>query len=101
MSGTPSAFVSELLRSANEVDRLTKPDQARLLERAAATIREYQEQINYPETPDEGEDIVYCLSEMARLIGSFANDEVAETILEAAETINQCQMLLEARPESD
>ena len=34
-----AAFISELIRAANEVERLSKPERVRLLERAAATIR--------------------------------------------------------------
>jgi acyl-CoA reductase-like NAD-dependent aldehyde dehydrogenase len=40
-------FISELLRAANEVARLTNPERARLLRRAAVTIRDYRDEINF------------------------------------------------------
>jgi hypothetical protein len=51
MTDSGALFISELIRAANETDRLTKPERARLLQRAAATLREYRYQINYSETP--------------------------------------------------
>ena len=99
-----SAFISELIRAANEVGRLTKPERAGLLQRAAATIRDYRDQINYSDTPanDRGgpDDIVYCLNEMARLIESFSTQEVAETLMEAVEVIKAAKaakLLLDAK----
>ena len=95
------AFIAELIRAANEVENLTQPERARLLERAGATIRDYQDQINYSETPanDRGgpDDIVYCLGEMARLIDLFSARAVSETLLEAVETIKAARVLLEAK----
>jgi hypothetical protein len=39
MSELVAAFISELIRAANEVQRPTTPERARLLKRAAGTIR--------------------------------------------------------------
>lgn len=59
MPDAGTAFISELIRAANETDRLTKPEGAKLLERAAATLRDYRYQINYSETPvDDGAQMV-------------------------------------------
>ena len=73
-----AAFVSELIRAANETERLTKAERARLLERAAATLREYRRAINYSETPanDGGPgDAASEWTEMARLIPMFSAAE--------------------------
>ncbi|MEO9341050.1 hypothetical protein ABFT80_27040 [Mesorhizobium sp. SB112] len=101
MSDTIATFIYELSRFANEIDILTNSERAGLLRRAASTIRNYQDQINYPEIPDNvrgcPDEIVYCLNEMARLINQFGGEEVAEAILEAVETIKACRVLLEAK----
>ena len=97
---TGAAFVSELIRAANETARLTKPERARLLQRAAATLRDYRYQINYSETPanDGGaNDAAHDWSEMARLIDLFTAEEVAETLLDAAGTIKAARVLLEEK----
>jgi hypothetical protein len=98
--GTP--FISELIRAANEAERLTKGERARLLERAAATLRDYRHQINYSETPanDGGpNDAPHRWSEMARLIDLFSAGEVAEELLDAADLIKTARMLMDAKLE--
>lgn len=72
------------------------------MERAAATIRDYREQINFSETPanDTGPaDIVYCLNEVAKMIEEFSDVEVAETIMEAIGVIQAAQILLAEKRE--
>lgn len=95
-----AAFVSELIRAANETDKLTKPERARLLERAAATLRDYRYQINYSETPanDGGpNDAAREWSEMARLIDLFTADEISAKLLDAAGTIKAARVLLDEK----
>ena len=95
------SFISELIRAANEIGRVTKPERAKLLQRASATIRDYQDEINYSETPanDPGgpDDIVHCLNEMARLIESYSAEEVAETLMEAVGVIKAAKVLVDAK----
>ncbi len=95
-----AAFVSELIRAANETERLTKPERARLLERAAATLREYRRAINYSETPANAGgpgDAASEWTEMARLIPMFSAAEVANALLDAAEAIKAARVLLEIK----
>ncbi len=95
-------FISELIRAANETDRLTKAESARLLQRCAATLRDYRHQIDYSETPanDGGpNDVAHELSEMARLIDLFSAEEVSKTLLEAVATIKAARTLLEIKHE--
>jgi acyl-CoA reductase-like NAD-dependent aldehyde dehydrogenase len=95
-----AAFISELIRAANEVPKLTMAERARLLQRAAATIRDYRDEINYSETPanDENqEDVVYFLNEAACFVDDFSDTEFAETILEAIAVIQAAQILLEEK----
>lgn len=100
MTDTGAAFVSELIRAANETSRLTKPERARLLQRAAATLRDYRYQINYSETPanDGGpDDAAHDWSEMARLIDLFSAEEVSTALLDAVETIKAARVLLDEK----
>lgn len=95
-------FISELIRAANETDRLTKPERARLLQRCAGTLRDYRHQINYSETPanDGGpNDVAHEWSEMARLIDLFSAEEVSKTLLDAVATIKAARTLLEIKHE--
>ena len=95
-------FISELIRAANEIDGLTQAERARLLQRAAATIRNYRDRIDYSETPanDSGSrEIVYELNEMARLISLFSSVDVSAAMRDAAETIRAGRILLDARRE--
>lgn len=100
--GAIPGFISELIRAANETDRLTKPERARLLQRAAATLRDYRYEINYSETPanDGGpNDAAHEWSEMARLINLFSAEEVSAKLLEAVATIKAAKTLMECKME--
>jgi hypothetical protein len=102
MTDRVSPFISELIRAANETEKLTKPERARLLGRAAATLRDYRSQINYSETPanDGGpNDAPHRWSEMARLIYLFSAGEVAEELLDAADLITTARMLMDVKLE--
>lgn len=102
MIDSVAPFITELIRAANETDRLTKPERIRLLQRCAATIRDYRHQINYSETPanDGGpNDVAHEWSEMARLIDLFSAEEISKTLLEAAATIKAARTLLEIKHE--
>jgi hypothetical protein len=102
MTDAVTPFISELIRAANEAEKLTKPERARLLERAAATLRDYRYQINYSEAPanDGGpNDAAHRWSEMARLIYLFSPGEVAEELLDAADLIKTARMLMDVKLE--
>lgn len=102
MTDSAIPFVSELIRAANEVEKLTKPERAALLRRAAATIRDNREQIAYSETPanDTGPgEVAHDLSEMARLIELFSSAEVSAAMLRGAETIRTGAILLDIKRE--
>ncbi|PSJ49131.1 hypothetical protein C7I85_30335, partial [Mesorhizobium soli] len=96
MTDSSDAFVSELLRAANEVERLTASERARLLQRAAATIRDCRDEIGSP--VGDLEDVVYCLNEAANLVDESTDAEVAETLVEAIGAIQAAQTLLMERP---
>jgi hypothetical protein len=95
-----SGFVSELIRAGNETEQLGTTECARLLQRAACTIRDYRDEIDaldamaFNGTPD---DIVYCLERMADRVEEFAVHEIAEALLEAAEAVKAGRILVEAK----
>ena len=95
-------FISELLRAANEVARLTNPERARLLRRAAVTIRDYRDEINFSGAPtnDSGPgDIVSDLHAMAKTIDVFPAHDVSAKILEAVDVMKTCRILLQTKRE--
>lgn len=95
-------FISELLRAANEVDRLTVLERARLLRLAASTIKAYRDQIDHSGTPanDTGPgDVVFDLESVAGIVEIFPADKISAAILEAVECIKAGRALLEAKRE--
>jgi hypothetical protein len=95
-------FISQLLRAANEVPRLTNAERARLLRRAATTIRDYRDKINFSDAPtnDSGPgDIVSELHAMARRIDVFSAHDVSGKILEAVDVMKTCRILLQTKRE--
>jgi hypothetical protein len=97
-----AAFISELVRAANEIDRLTKDERARLMRRASATIRDMREKIDCSDAPANDNnplDIAIELREMARLSFMFKPSEIAQKMLEGAETIRTLTILLGIKEE--
>lgn len=85
MSELVAAFVSELIRSANETERLSNYERSRLLRRAARTINEYREMAGGKRS--EG-GIAYDLNAMADAINLHSPKEVAAAMLNAVAAIN-------------
>jgi len=74
----------------------------RLLERAAATLRDCRHQINYSDTlANSGgpNDAPHRWSEMATLIDLFTAGEVAEELLDAVDLIKTARMLMDLKLE--
>lgn len=95
-----AAFISDLVRAANEIETLTGSKRARLLKLAASAIRDYRDQIDCSEAPanDTGPgDIIDDLKEVARNIKRIPPAEVADLMLDAAETIKAAQVLLKEK----
>ncbi|HEV7417361.1 MAG TPA: hypothetical protein VGN98_14490 [Tianweitania sediminis] len=90
-----SAFISELIRAANEVERLTRPERQRLLERAAATIEDLREQFGYIGAPVRNStgDVVQVLRAMARVPTAYDAREVTDILLDAAKIIRELQRM--------
>lgn len=102
MTASVQRFISELIRAANEIDKLTMIERATLLRRAAATIRDLRDEINYFDTPanDTGPgDVVFDLNETARMIEIFEADAIGQELLSAVGTIKAALVLLDAKRE--
>ncbi|TIQ29958.1 MAG: hypothetical protein E5X48_29415 [Mesorhizobium sp.] len=95
-----AAFISELIRAANETDQLTKLQRARLLQRAAVTLRrDYQCKVDYSGTPANIKwlgHVIYSWPEMPRLIDMFSDEEVSNELLYAAWLFKQEIAAIEA-----
>jgi hypothetical protein len=93
-------IISELFRAANETERLTKPERARLLHRAAATLRDYRRHINCPYTSanDGGStDAMREWSVMAQLIELYNAEEVSKALRHAVACLRAARVLAEVR----
>lgn len=95
-----AAFISELIRAANEMGRITEIERGRLMTRAAWTIRDYRESIAYSEAPDNDSgagDIAFDLASMGRNPQLFSAAEVSAKLLEAVEAIKVLRVLMEEK----
>lgn len=98
MTDSTQRFISELIRAANETEKLTNLERATLLRRAAGTVRDYRDLITFAgiTANDDGQsDVVHDWNEMARLISIFSAQEVSAALLDAAGVIKACRLLLE------
>lgn len=79
MRGVFQRFISELIRAANEVDKLTLLERTRLLQRAATTVR------------DQGgrDDLAHRLSKYGELSDNVTTDEMSAWLLEAVEILKE------------
>lgn len=91
-----TAFVAELVRAANHVERLTDFEKRRLLERAVVTIRDMREQVGIPESKTAA-DAVIDLQTVAGGIERRSADEVKAAILDAAEMIRVLKIILDGK----
>ncbi len=91
-----TAFISELVWAANQVDHLTAFEKRRLLERAVVTIREMREQVGM--RPSETEpDSVIDLQTAAAGIETRTGDNVREALLDAADMIRTLRIILDRK----
>lgn len=102
MTDSVQRFLSELIQAANQVELLTNLERANLLRRAAGTIRDYRDEINFGDAPanDRGQgDIVHSLSVMAETVEFVMPEQIAGALLEVVETVKDLRILLDAKHE--
>ena len=94
MNSIPS-FVSELVRSANETDRLTDLELAGLLRRSVTVIRDLREVVGIPADGTENDAVIRLGRLAARLEDSTLND-VQRGLLEAADMVRTLWVVIDS-----
>jgi hypothetical protein len=99
---TVNDFVAELVRAANEVQKLSDFERRRLFERAVTTIREMRETIGIPSAEADADRIVELqVMVAARGVRAMSPEEVREGLLTAAGMIRDLHILLDTGTEID
>ncbi|WP_026613061.1 hypothetical protein [Ensifer aridi] len=91
-------FIAELIRAANEADKLNPFEIKRLLNRAVATIRDMREQTGIPGS-NRAKDVVIDLQIAAARADALAADEIRDNLLDAADIIRTLKIILDGKPE--
>jgi hypothetical protein len=99
MSATTD-FIAELVRAANQVERLTKDERIRLFARALVTVQEMRQSIGIPSAQSSADKIV----DLQRLVvrkGALAEttEEVRDALLTAASMIRDLHIVLDTGTE--
>lgn len=89
-----TAFISELVWSANQVEHLTAFEKRRLLERAVVTIREMREQVGIAASKTEPDPVI-DLQTTAAGIERHTGDNVRSALLDAANMIRTLRIMLD------
>lgn len=93
---TTTDFIAELVRAANEVERLGDLERRRLFERAVTTIKTMRETISLPSGQDNADRIILLqVLVAARGIQAKNPVEVREALLTAAGMIRDLHIMLE------
>lgn len=91
-------IVSELVRAANEYDRLGDFEKRRLLDRAYRTVQEARGEIGVaPELADTDAAIDFLT--ISRAPDRFTDEDIREAILDAADMIKNLKIILDAKKE--
>lgn len=89
-----TAFISELVWAANQVEHLTAFEKSRLLERAVVTIREMREQVGMAASKTEPDPVI-DLQTTAAGIERLTGDDVRAALLDAADMIRTLRIILD------
>ncbi len=89
-------FISELVRAANEIARLSEFERARLLDRAYTIIRDLRRRTRTGPT-DFSRDPLVDIMTMSRSVVMFSNDEVKQELLSAAAMIRALKIVLDTQ----
>ncbi|MGV1760556.1 hypothetical protein ACQZ6F_27265 [Rhizobium sp. A22-96] len=93
-------FITELVRAANEIGRITDFEEQRLLDRAVTTIRDMREAIGIPAS-GMGTDAAIDLQTVSALVkaGVAQDDTVRAALLDAAGMIRDLHIVLDTNTE--
>ncbi|WP_085043874.1 hypothetical protein [Ensifer aridi] len=92
-------FIAELIRAANEADKLTPFEVKRLLNRSVATIRDMREQTGIRGN-HRAKDVVIDLQVAAARAESLSSAEIRDALLDAADIIRTLKILLDGVEEA-
>ncbi|MGO4622999.1 hypothetical protein AB4Z34_28460 [Ensifer sp. 2YAB10] len=91
-----TAFISELIRAANEVERLTPFEVSRLLGRSVDTIRDMREQAGLVAN-GRANDVVIDLGIASALVRDLSVEDIRDTLIDAADVIRALRVILAER----
>ncbi len=91
-------FISELIRAANEIRKLTALERGRLLQRSIVMIRDGRDQVGIPPSKTAA-DALIDLQTVAASIDRLSDNEVKAALLDAAEMIRTLKIVLDAKDE--
>lgn len=100
MTDLTQRFISELIRAANEIEKLTPLERTRLFQRSATTLRDLRHEIGMsgmPANDGRNTDVAFRLSEYGRLSDTLTDEEVSRGLLEAVEVLKVCKVLLDEK----
>ncbi|MBN9034138.1 MAG: hypothetical protein J0I23_30625 [Rhizobiales bacterium] len=94
-------LISELVRAANEVEKLGDFEVRRLLERAVVTIREMRSQAGIRPSRTNSDAVIdfQTVSGLVN-IGRRSNDDVKAALLKSATMIRALKIMLDAKDET-
>ncbi len=93
-------FIAELIRAANQIEKLSAQEKNRLLERAATVIPELREQIGIPTTRTAGDAVVEIQVVAAAVpSGRRTDEQVKAVLLNAAAMIRDLHIVLDTGTE--
>lgn len=85
-------FISELIRAANEVERLTPSEVSRLLDRSVDTIRDMREQAGV-ESSRRANDVVIDLGIASARARDLSIEDIRDTLIDAADVIRALRII--------
>lgn len=88
------AFICELIRAANEVEKLTPREMSRLLDRSVDTIRDLRGQTEIAGSR-RARDVLIDLQIASSRARDLSPEDARDTLLDAAEIIRALRIMLE------
>ncbi|ACE92269.1 hypothetical protein RHECIAT_CH0003321 [Rhizobium etli CIAT 652] len=88
-------FVAELVRAANEVDRLTAGEIESLLRRAVTTVRELREKAGIPGSGTE-RDAIVRLDVAAKGVAALSDENASAILREAADMVRTLWIVVDS-----
>ncbi|TIX90531.1 hypothetical protein [Rhizobium sp. P44RR-XXIV] len=88
---TTTDFIAELVRAANEVEKLSSYEVSRMLDRSVNTIRELRHELGI--VPVQGRDALTYISTVSAGAAQVPNEEWYHGLLHAAEMIRDLHIV--------